>query len=65
MAITIPKPAARPDYYSSEEFGQIFNRSRRWVQVLIREGKIRTKRVGTGSGQLFIPSDQIETLLGD
>ena len=35
------------------------------VQVLIKEGKINTKRVGTGSGQPFIPSDQIETLLGD
>jgi len=64
MAITIPPVESRPDYYSSEEFGKVFNRSQRWVQGLVKEGKIRTKRVGTGSGRKYIPKDQIEALLG-
>ena len=63
MGIRIPPIESRPDYYSSEEFGKVFDRSRRWVQVLVQEGKIRTTRVGTGNGQPFIPRDQIEALL--
>ena len=65
MAVKFPPTDQRPDYYSTKEFAALFGRSRRWALLLLEQGKITTVRFGTGRGQQWIPSDQIEVLVHD
>ena len=61
MPIALPKPDARPDFYSLREFAELFGRERRWSKRLIEQGTIQATTMA-GSRQLWIPSDQIESV---
>ena len=64
MPISLPEEKTRPDFYSLREFSALFNRERRWAKRLVDTGVIEAITMAGTSNQLWIPSDQIETVTG-
>ena len=65
MSFTIPPREGRPDYYTTEAFGKVFNRSKRWAALMVKEGKVKVKYLGLGQGRQYIPSSEVERLWED
>ena len=63
MPISIPDPASRPDYFTLREFAAVFGRERRWAKRQIERGNVNAVRSDALSQQLWIPQDQIESIL--
>ena len=65
MAINLPPPGEEPEYVSISEFGQIFGKSRYWVQLVIKEKNLEVKRIGLGAGMMYLPYSEVERMLAD
>ena len=63
MSINIPPVECRPEYLSLSEFGKVFGRSRRWAQMMVKQERLQTKRIGMGAGTIYVPFSELERIL--